>query len=165
MKIAIHDANILIDLLNIELFTTTLDLNFQFVTTDFVLGELNSGQITKLDPATQTDQLSIHSSNHTELDEIFKILSNTKQLSVADCSVFLLASKTDAVLLTGDRYLRKYAENNNLLVHGVIWILDQLIDSQLITKALAIQKLKLLIAGNDRLPKGICERRIIHWSK
>lgn len=43
-RIAIQDANIIIDLIHIDLFFLSLDLEFRFFTTDIIHFELNDHQ-------------------------------------------------------------------------------------------------------------------------
>lgn len=49
-------------------------------------------------------------------------------LSAEDCFSFVLARRTTgAVLLTGDATLRRVAAANGIDVHGILWIVDELV--------------------------------------
>ena len=47
-------------------------------------------------------------------------------LSPNDCFCFVAADVHTGILLTGDRQLRNVAAANDLPVHGVLWIIDQM---------------------------------------
>lgn len=63
----------------------------------------------------------------SQMVEVFAVRRITPQLSAYDCMCFVSTRhQDDGVLLTGDRLLRKTAENENIRTHGVLWIVDEL---------------------------------------
>lgn len=78
-----------------------------------------------------------------------------------------LAIREDAMLLSGDKPLRHQAELRLVEVHGTLWIMDQLVDSGLLPKRVAAQRLETLLHrfGKERryLPKVECRARITRW--
>ncbi|MGQ9513005.1 DUF3368 domain-containing protein, partial [Thermodesulfitimonas sp.] len=76
-----------------------------------------------------------------------------------------LAKARGGVLLTGDRYLRKAAEQEKVPVHGTLWILDELIRRHATTPPEAAQALKKMRAKRRRLPRAECERRLKKWGR
>ena len=84
---------------------------------------------------------------------------------MADCSVWYRAKETAGRLLTGDGKLRKSAEKDNVKVSGILYIFDNLVEYEIITKTEAVNSLEKLISINSRLPKGECEKRILEWKK
>ena len=81
-----------------------------------------------------------------EIQLIQLIQVKYQRLSVPDCSCLFHAQKTAGRLLTGDAALRRSAEQNNIKVHGILWVFDQLVEHQLISPLKAHDKL-------DRLSK------------
>ncbi len=59
--------------------------------------------------------------------EVVRVRQRHPQLSVNDCFCFVTAQHYQgSILLTGDRALRRAAESAHCAVHGVLWIIDQL---------------------------------------
>jgi len=66
----------------------------------------------------------------------------------------------DCILLTCDNKLKKEAEHQNIEAHGSIWIIDQLIDKNLLDIERAIGTLELLKEINAWLPVKEIDVRI-----
>ena len=63
-------------------------------------------------------------------------------------------------LLTGDKKLRKEAEEHGVEVHGTLWIIDTLVDNGLIDRKKGIELLELLKKVNFSLPFHEIEKLI-----
>ena len=77
--------------------------------------------------------------------------------------MWIYAEKTGYKILTGDRLLRDLASKNNIEVSGIIFIFDELIKYNILTKSEAALKLQELKKTNKRLPMKIIEERINEW--
>ena len=86
-------------------------------------------------------------------------------LSIADCSCLYLSRKVSATLLIGDAALRRIAEQNNIAVHGILWVLDEIVAGGLISEKKARDKLILLMGLNLRLPANECRQKLKYWNK
>ena len=75
------------------------------------------------------------------------------------------AKKNSYTLLTGDRKLRNASLIDGVEVHGIIYVIDQLVEEGILAKRIAISKLKQLGTSNPRLPKDEIEQRIRLWEK
>ena len=82
-----------------------------------------------------------------------------------DLSALLLAKSLRASLVTGDRRLRVLALSQGLSVHGVLWILDEMVVNQVVTTSQATEALRRMIAQGARLPAGECLRRLERWGQ
>lgn len=162
MKIAVTDANIFIDLIEIELLHFLFDLDLEIHTTKAVFDQLNLDQKVIAFPFVQSKALSIYSFTFEELMEISE-LEFPSGLEPADKSVYFYSNKIEAMILSGDRRLRTFCESNSIEVRGIIWVFDNFVESLLISKRIAAQKLQLLISINDRLPFEECKKRINKW--
>ena len=91
------------------------------------------------------------------------VVKANKRLSDSDKSVFYLALKLDAFILTGDGVVRKISGFQKIEVHGILWLFDQFIENKLITKKIARVQLKHLMEYNKRLPVEDCEKRFLAW--
>jgi rRNA-processing protein FCF1 len=164
MKVLINDANILIDLVKLELLEVFSNLDFELYSTDFVIEELNRTERKEIDVLIFDNKLSVI---ETELFNDFKgidsILARTSGLSFEDCSVWYYSKKMNGILLTGDGKLRKQARKDNIDVRGIIYIFDKLIEQELISYGEAIIKMKYLTQINVRLPIEIINKRLNAW--
>jgi hypothetical protein len=70
----------------------------------------------------------------------------------------------NAILLTGDRRLRLEGLKRKVEVHGVLWILDRLIEKKVLTPRLAAAKLRLMLDEGAFLPPDECNARLEKWS-
>jgi hypothetical protein len=67
------------------------------------------------------------------------------------------------LVISGDNKLRKHCEKKGLEVHGLIWVFDQIVALELITKIIAVEKLEKLMSYNDRLPADEILKRLKKW--
>jgi rRNA-processing protein FCF1 len=162
-KIAIQDACILIDLIEMKLMDHCLQIPFSFCTTELVLAELYEEQKNTIANSINTGKLSIIAIEENALSEIISITNNTQKLTIEDISVYYYASQNNALLLTGDKVLRTLAQNNGIESAGILFIFDQLVLHNILTKKEAGIYLMGLYEKNKRLPREECVRRIREW--
>ncbi len=164
MKIAIQDANILFDMIDGGFADLWFALGIETHTTDLVLNEVKEKrQKVAIKLYINSGKLIIDSFD--DLSPVINIYNNALGLSIQDCSVLYLSKCLNAILLTGDRDLREFAGNINIEVHGTLWMLDRMIESNILEPLLAIDKLQHLLQMDRRLPQHECEQRIRKWSK
>jgi predicted nucleic acid-binding protein len=163
-KVAIQDANILIDLVNIGLFPHCLALVYEFTTTELIFqSELNEVQKSAIQPHIDSGKFIIIKITVDELVEIQAASMEDRRLSEQDWSVIYYAAKQEALLMSGDRQLRRVAEAKSLEVRGIIWLFDQLVTDEIISKTEASAFMKALVSRNQRLPMEECNKRIALW--
>jgi predicted nucleic acid-binding protein len=165
MIFLINDANILIDLLKIDLLDTFFQLEFDFQVTDLVFAEIQEDNVAELHLFIDKQLLTKQGFSFEELLKIQLIEDNNPVLSIADCSCLYLAEKLSGTLFTGDGALRRIAEQHNIPVHGILWILDEIVGGGLISKTAAYDKLLQLRELNPRLPGYECQKRLKAWKK
>ena len=103
MRIIINDANILIDLVHLDLMNEFIKLNLDLKTTDFVFEELNHDQKVIIEAYINSDDIElILTDTEEDFESIMTILENSSGLSFEDCSVWHYANKLDGILLSGD---------------------------------------------------------------
>ncbi len=168
MKIIVNDANILIDLVDLRILPYFFQLEFECHTTALILDELFDEQREELIPYVETGKLIVNDITEEDLIEIYSIRIQKPKLSEQDCSAFFQAQKENAALVTSDNTLRKFAKENQLEVHGHLWIFDKLVEKSIFSGTTAIEKLNELcnvINPKLGLPKNECEKRIKQWSE
>lgn len=165
MIMAVHDASILIDLIAVDLIEQIFALDYHMVTTDFIIEELRPEQRSILLTFVADGRLTITTSTEEDVVEIVSLSDKHSSLSLADCSVLFCARRHSAILLTGDRRLRNTALDSKLDVHGILWVIELLVDRKIITPYIAAQRLEVLIDANVRLPVEECRKYIEYWKQ
>lgn len=162
MRIIVNDSSALIDLAKTRLLENLLRLPYRFVIPDvlyadeliilhhyrreqlldigFVLGELDGPQVGK------AGEYGHH----------------YPALSLNDCFALVMAETTpDAVLLASDRRLRSVAARHRVETHGILWLLDQLLERGAVDPAILRDALQSLARDRTvRLPVKEAQRRM-----
>lgn len=121
MKIVINDANILIDLVKLDLLNIFSKLPFDLHTTDFVYEELNEDQKSPVSILSENGFLKIIETEEIiDFQSISELLESSSGLSFEDCSVWYYSKKLSGILLTGDAKLRKQVSKQGIEVRGII---------------------------------------------
>lgn len=165
MKILVNDTNILIDLHSVGLLEEMCRLPYEIHTVDFVVAEIaDADQRRIFDELVAQGGIFIDGFTADEVIEIVEEHSSVSgNLSIPDCSVCYFARKHNVPMLTGDRRLRRYAEEQSIEVHGILFIFDELVRHDIISTSMAADRLEELFAINARLPKTEIRNRINRW--
>ena len=164
MKIVVNDANILFDLLDIDLIGEFCMLPYEKMITEAVLNEFDDYALQAYQETFNSGRIGIYPLTAEQLEKVALLRKTySAALSLPDCSCLFLAKELSAILLTGDKPLRKSARANKIRVHGSLWVMDQLVKEKIIDHKKAYKKLTLLMKVNNRLPLGECEKRLLIW--
>lgn len=166
MIIFVCDANILIDLLQIDLLNAFLKLKWAIYVPPDIVDEIQEDNSDQLIQAIHSRKIILPVFTPEDLFKIQKFKTRYSTLSIADCSCLFLSEKLPATLLTGERRLRSIAtKSHRVVVHGILWVFEQLIKEKIITRRMAHNKLTRLMEVNKRLPKTECERLLKQCGK
>lgn len=154
----VSDANIFIDLEKINLLNYVVQINDTIVTTDFVFNELYEEQqniITRLG-------IEILSFEGSEISELYLSYTSlgTVGISLPDYSLVIKATKDNGAILSGDKRLRSFSKEQHIEVKGIFYILDKILENELLSKKAWIEKLKSLQEINSRLPQSEFKKRL-----
>ncbi len=166
MILVVNDANILIDLIKLELLEAFFNINWEFHSTNLIIeNELYDEQKLQLQPYIDNGKLIIQELDIEDMLNIMAIQSQKPQLSDKDCSALHCAQKLNASLVTSDNALRKFAKEQKVDVHGHLWVFDELVKQHCISTEVAINKLNELNTINSKLnlPEKECKARIEKW--
>ncbi|CAI8924943.1 MULTISPECIES: nucleotide-binding protein [Pseudomonas] len=159
--IYISDTNIWIDFRNAGLLEQMFSLPFTLCCTDFVMYELDDFSHDEL-----LDRgLIVESFDEAGVIRLSGLRIEHNNSSLADVSCYLLAQETGRPLLTGDGRLRRQAQRDGLQVHGALWLLDLMVEHQVIDETEAANALAHMLEHGARLPIGECETRLSRWRK
>ncbi len=169
MRIAITDACIFIDLLELGLINPFFELSLEVHTSLDVINELNATQIAILKAYQSTGKLTVHNISDNERQQILSS-KYPKTLSSSDQTVLFLAEKHQAILLSSDKPVRHNAKIKAIEYHGMLWIFDQLVEQGMIKPSEAIEKINTLfteniIYQNNRTLIAEMNTRVKSWEK
>ena len=156
----VADANVLIDLHVGGLLPEALTRPVQLVAPDLVTAELDDPS----GPVLVSQGLREESLSATEIRELAQLKAkHPRALSVMDLAALILAKRLRVILLTGEKLLREVAEAEGVEVRGTIWLLDQMIASDMLGVSNAAAALESMLAAGRRLPVAECEKRLRTW--
>ena len=159
-SVLVTDTNIWIDLENGKILPDVFRLPYQFFTTDFAVEEfIHPGWAHLHDLGLQAYGLEPE-----YVLELVRLRQIHRQLSAIDLAALLLARALDASLVTGDRRLNELAKVQGVPVHGVLWILDEMVILHVLTENQAAIALREMLDQGARLPDGECQKRFDRWS-
>ena len=166
-KIVVNDTNVFIDLYEVGLLEEFFSLPWEVHTTDFVMLELQREGKHETVAKYKADKRLVvpvlEAKAMSEIGVLYQQNMNRTNLSLTDCSVLYYAKVNNCILLTGDRKLRTVSAYDGVEVHGVIYVFDTLVEFEIISRQLAVEKLQQLYVINPRLPKEEIEKRINLW--
>lgn len=159
-QVYISDTNIWIDFRNAGLLDALFSLPFKLCCTDFVLDELQDVDTKHL----LARGLVVETLDAAATAALFNLMQAHNNSSLADVSCYQLAHQTKHPLLTGDGRLRKQAKSDGLIVHGALWLLDQLVEHNIINSKNAAKGLQSMMDAGSRLPEAECQKRLANWA-
>lgn len=147
MKLAVTDACIFIDLIELQLTSEFFGLPIEIHTSLDVYNEIYDEQKELLKAYRSVGKLKVHNITSDEMARIQKT-PFPKSLSDSDKTVIFLAEKLNATVISSDKPVRNYSKAHAIEYHGMLWIFDQIIDAKLISPDIAIVKMDQLVANN-----------------
>jgi predicted nucleic acid-binding protein len=90
-------------------------------------------------------------------------MAGDSHISVQDAFALALAERTGRVLLTGEKRLRELAQKRGVVVHGTLWVLEQMIANGALTRARAADALETMLESGCRLPGAEARILIRRW--
>ena len=157
--LCITDANIWIDLDSTLLLQSAFDLNVTWTAPDVVIAELESVDT----EALRSSGLEERSLAAEQVERVTELAAIYPRTSPADLAALVLAEDKEATLATGDGALREAAQERNVEVHGVLWILDWLVTAEHVNASDAAEGLNAMIQEGARLPEDEVQKRIKRW--
>lgn len=155
----ITDTNIWVDLDHGELIEAVFELNHAWEIPDLVAEELETIQLERL----VAFGLTVRSLTGEQLEHILSLAEKYARPSRPDLAGLVLARDEAATLVTGDAGLRDAATAEGIDVHGLLWVLDGLVEEELVSEPTASISLRWMIHLGARLPRDEVERRLEIW--
>jgi predicted nucleic acid-binding protein len=161
LKKLILDTPICIDLYNGELLVAALQLPYKFILPDVIIGELNEPAGALLLKLGFVEE----GTTGEEIQNVSALRNKYTGPSTNDLFALLLAKRNACPIITGDNSLRSAARQEGIAAHGLLWLLDAIIDADILKGTKAADALKRIIAEGSWLPRKECEDRLKKWCK
>jgi predicted nucleic acid-binding protein len=158
MKILVSDTSVLIDLERGGLLDSCFQLPFELAVPDL----LYTRELKDFGgPALVERGLRVEELSGDEVTAAQTVRAAHRKLSLPDAFAYALAAVRGWTLLTGDGELRTLAEAQGVPFFGVLWVLDQLFDGQVIEANVIASGLEAIEAHpRCRLPRAEIRVRI-----
>jgi predicted nucleic acid-binding protein len=150
MEVLVSDTSVLIDLERAGLHEAVCRLGHRFVIPDLTYAEELAG---REGPAWRVRGLEVIELNSEETVTAQHHFATLDTISLADAFAFALAWHRKWILLTGDRASRTLAEKHQVDCHGLLWIIELMVEAKH-DAVLVVDGLKRLMAHpRCRLPR------------
>lgn len=158
--VCVTDANIWIDIHNADLLDAVFELEHTWRTPDIIVRD----EVLTVDRSLLAERgLDVRTLSGEELNRIAALNGRYPNPSPKDLAVLVVADADDGIVVTGDGALRDAAETEGATVHGVLWVLDQLVDQNIIKPSRAAAALDAMIQQGSRLPEEHVQDRLRRW--
>lgn len=159
-QLIINDTNIWIDLKCIGLLKEVFLLPYTIGVPDILYAE----ELEEIDGVDLKNYgIVIIKMTESEILETAIRSSKINRVSFNDLTTLVLAKSRNCILVTGDGNLRKEARKDHIDLKDTIWLIDEMVGNNVITKIKAVDICKKLIKEGRRLPKEELEKRIVIW--
>lgn len=160
MEIVVSDTQILIDMDAAGLLEMVSASSMHFHTVDYVLAELHRSPHERplIDRMVASGALKVYSfegKQNADLYAYYGRFATKTNLSITDCAVLKYARDNGYRMLTGDRKLRNHAEDEGVMVSGIIYLAERFVEEKLISGHDMAVRIQHLLNVNPRLPKAI----------
>lgn len=154
MLLLISDANILMDVEAGELVAPMFSLNYKFAVPDILYFEELEEQHSHLLKLG----LEVRTLPSTCVERVQALSQTYKKPSRNDLFALALAEMEKCPLLTGDLALRSAAEIEKVEIKGTIWLIEEMIREQRITRSVGRASIERMRNCGRRLPWDVAER-------
>lgn len=158
--ICVTDANVWIDLHNADLLDAVFELGHTWRTPDIIVED----EVLTVSREILVELgLDVRSLSGDELNRIPPLNQRHANPSPKDLAVLVAADADDGIVVTGDGPLRTAAEEEDLTVHGVLWVLDGLVEEEIVAPKRAAAALTAMIEQGSHLPERPVQTRLRRW--
>lgn len=158
--VLINDTNIWIDLKYVSLVDEVFKLPYDIGVPDILFNEELKDTDSEI---LLKNNINILEMTIDELLETGEMFNNTTGVSYNDLTTLVVSYKRNYTLVTGDGNLRKIAKNKNVNLRGSIWLLDELVKHDIISKRRGREACIMLLGSSRRLPQNELNIRIKEW--
>ena len=160
--VVVSDTSVLIDLERASLLTPGLRLRFGFAVPDLLYER-------ELKPFGGEDLrkrgLKVEALDGAGVAQAIEYRRSNPGLSLPDTFALALAKSNGWTLLTGDAELRQVAEREHVPCHGVLWLLDRMLEERVASRPALHAGLRAMSRHpRCRLPRLEVQKRLKAWT-
>ena len=155
----VTDTNVWIDLRVGNLLDNVFELDARWLLPDLVGSELG----TERKELLVEWGLEVRSLTGEEIEAVIRLNDAYSAPSRTDMATLIVARAEDGILVTGDGALREAAGEEDIEVHGTLWVVDALVDTEIVETAEAARALQLMMEADRRLPRDEVNQRVEAW--
>lgn len=148
MQMLISDANVLIDMDAGGLLELMFQLPYEFQVSDMLFAD----ELAEHHPQLLSLGLKLAELDGPHMTMAFELINRYADPSRYDCFSLALAKQKSYPLLTGDKALRNAASKEGVIVKGSIWVVNELVKNEILTKEEARDAYRKMEASGSRLP-------------
>lgn len=153
MKLIITDVSVLFDLYHLGVLPEFFVLNAEISITSFVYNEIVfSNQLKEFETYKRSKQLNVMTLTEDEQEAVHQFTTKRSLKSIPDKTMLWKSIQLQCALLTCDNKLKKEAIDHGIEVHGSIWVIEKMVEENILVSSKAIELLERLKTVNDRLP-------------
>ena len=161
-RVLVSDTSIIIDLERGDLLSEAFAMPYEFVVPDLLyqreLADDVGARLVKLG-------LTIAELSGDQVAIAQRFVRVQRKISLPDAFALALAKTHSCVLLTGDQILRELAGVEGVICHGMLWVLDQMLDHSSASAERLFHSLTRIAAHpRCRLPKNEVGIRRKAWA-
>ncbi len=161
-RMCVADASVLIDLNSGGVLHVLCQMPFEVVIPDVIVAE----ELQSIDTQWLLSQgVRVQGLLPSRVVEVFALAQSYRSVSVNDLFALVLARDLEAILLTGDGALRRFAEREGVPVHGTLWVLEGMADLGHLEPANALVALERILLAGSRLPEREIQRLRQRWQR
>ncbi len=148
MQLLVSDANIPIDIECGNLIASMFSMKIVFTVPDVLFEKELKARHSHL----LSFGLKVKSLSNEAVDKAIEFAAKYRQPSRIDLFALSLALQENCSLLTGDKNLRKAANQEGVQVHGTIWLVSEMLREKIVQPAVARTAFKKMKDAGSRLP-------------
>lgn len=161
MKLIITDVSVLFDLYQLEILPEFFALKAEISIASFVYNEIVvDNQISEFEVYKRAQKLKIITLSEDDQEAVNQFATKRNLKSLPDKTMLLKSVQLKCALLTCDKKLKSEAGEHGIEVHDSIWVIEKLIEENILSSTKAISVLNELKIINDRLPIDEVEKLI-----
>ncbi|MCP4096044.1 MAG: PIN domain-containing protein [Planctomycetaceae bacterium] len=122
MSVLVSDTSIIIDLDRGDMLEQMFQLPYEFCVPDLLFEQELKGELGDRLIACGLDVVEL---SPEELTEAMSVHQTSGKLSYPDAFALILAKERKWTLLTGDGAMRRLAHEQELVMHGVLWVVEE----------------------------------------
>jgi predicted nucleic acid-binding protein len=161
VRVLVSDASVLIELSRWSLLDVMFRLPYEFAVPDALYEDelIDLGRYDR--ESLKAAGMRVESLDPNGLERALWYQQARPKLTLHDCFAITLAVTQGWSLLTGDRRMRALAEQEQVEVHGVLWLIDQFGEQGVVPRATLIDTLQAMRADpRSHLPLAEIDRRL-----